>query len=340
VTSISIIGLGTYARAIGTRAVEGGNAVEVMGRDAAKAKDLAAVLGGGATAGAFGTAPTGDIVILAVPYASAVPVVAQYGEALAGKVIIDITNTFTASDDTELVTPDGSSGAQEIAKAVPTSAHVVKAFNTVFGHILAMGGPLDVLFAGDDAQAKASVSAFIESLGLRPLDVGGLAMAHWLEGTGLLMMGLAGNGAGFNIALGVNVVSNANSGRELSTEKISQVVRSYIELAGHGSAAGHKSADEVAALFADNAIFGNPTSGDAHRGIDAIRSAYHSIWDGREQQVDLVSLNVDCGDAAVHVQVVSAGQRVDVIDVMTFDEDAKILSLRTYFGPSNVVALQ
>ena len=177
-SSISVIGLGGMARAIGARAVEGGNAVEVIGRDAAKAKDLAAALGGGATAGTFGTAPAGDIVILAVPYASAVPVVAQYGDALAGKVIIDISNTFTA-DATELVTPDGTSGAQEIAKAVPASAHVVKAFNTVFGHVLALGRPLDVLIAGDDAHAKASVSAFIESLGLRPLDA-----AAWRWRTG------------------------------------------------------------------------------------------------------------------------------------------------------------
>jgi len=82
----------------------------------------------------------------------------------------------------------------------------VKAFNTVFAHVLALGRPLDVLLAGDDAQAKASVSAFIETLGLRPLDVGGLAMAHWLEGAGLLMMGLASHGAGFNIALGVDLL--------------------------------------------------------------------------------------------------------------------------------------
>ena len=125
---------------------------------------------------------------------------------------------------------------------------------------------------------------------------------------------------------------------ELSTEKIAQVVRSYIELAGHGSADGHRSADEVAALFADNAIFG-PAGGDVQRGIEAIRSAYHSMWDGREQGVDLVSLNVSGGEAAVHVQVVFSGQRIDVIDVMTFDKDAKISSLRTYFGPSNVVTL-
>ena len=205
-SSISIIGLGGMARALASRAIEGGNAVEVIGRDAAKAKDLAAALGGGATAGTFGTTPAGDIVILAVSHAGGVPVVAQYGDALAGKVVIDISNTFVGADDTVLATPEGSSGAQEIAKAVPASAHVVKAFNTVFGHVLAQGGRLDVLFAGDDAGAKASVSAFIESLGLRPLDVGGLEMAHWLEGAGLLMMGLARSGAGLNVALGVTIL--------------------------------------------------------------------------------------------------------------------------------------
>ncbi len=203
-SSISLIGLGGMARAIAARAVESGNAVEVTGRDQAKARDLAAALGGGATAGTFGTAPAGGIVILAVPYASAAQVLAQYGDALAGKVVIDISNTFNA-DATGLVTPDGTSGAQEIAKAVPASAHVVKAFNTVFGHVLAQGGPLDVLIAGDDADAKASVSAFIQSLGLRPLDAGDLAAAHWLEAAGPLLMGLAGHGAGFNISISVNV---------------------------------------------------------------------------------------------------------------------------------------
>ncbi len=204
-SSVSFIGLGGMARAIATRAVKGGNAVELIGRDAAKAKGLAAALGGGATAGTFGTAPAGDIVVLAVPYASSVPVVAKYGDALAGKVIIDISNTFNA-DATGLVTPDGTFGAREIARAVPESAHVVKAFNTVFGHVLAQGRPLDVFFAGDDVRAKASVSTFIESLGLRPLDVGGLEMARWLEGVGVLLMGLARHGVGnFNFSFGVNL---------------------------------------------------------------------------------------------------------------------------------------
>jgi hypothetical protein len=203
-SSVSVIGLGNMAGALAGRAIAGGNAVEIVGRDPAKAEGLAASLGGGATVGTFGTVPAGDIVVLAVPYASAVSVVAQYGDALAGKVIIDISNTFNA-DATGLVTPDGTSGAQEIAGAVPASAHVVKAFNTVFGHVLAQGGRLDVFLAGGDAGAKANVSAFIESLGLRPLDVGGLEMARWLEGVGLLLMGLARHGVGnFNLALGVS----------------------------------------------------------------------------------------------------------------------------------------
>jgi hypothetical protein len=62
---------------------------------------------------------------------------------------------------------------------------------------------MDVLIAGDDASAKTSVSAFIASLGLRPLDAGGPEMAHWLEGAGLLMVGLARHGVGnYNFALG------------------------------------------------------------------------------------------------------------------------------------------
>jgi hypothetical protein len=203
-SSISIIGLGGMARAIATRAVEGGNTVEVIGRDAAKANGLAAELGGSATAGAFGATPAGDIVVSAVPYASAAQVLAQFGDALADKIVIDISNTFNA-DATGVVTPVGTSGAQEIAKTVPASAHVVKAFNTVFGHVLAQGGQLDVLIAGDDADAKTRVSTFIESLGLRPLDAGDLAAARWLEAVGPLLMGLANHGTGFNISLGVTI---------------------------------------------------------------------------------------------------------------------------------------
>ncbi len=78
-SSISIIGTGNMARTIGARALAGGNTVEVMGRDQSKADALAKSLGGGATTGDWGTAPAGDIVIVALLYDGVVPVVAQYG---------------------------------------------------------------------------------------------------------------------------------------------------------------------------------------------------------------------------------------------------------------------
>jgi 8-hydroxy-5-deazaflavin:NADPH oxidoreductase len=204
-SSISIIGSGNMASAIGALAVKGGNAVEIIGRDAAKAAALASSLGNGATAGTWGTTPAGDLVILAVLFDGAVPAVSEFGDALAGKNIVDITNPFNPSVD-GLAVPHDTSNAQLVAKAAPASAPVVKAFNTLFRDVLAAGGPLDVFMAGDDARAKASLSAFIESLGLHPQDTGDLSMAHWLEGAGLLSVGLAQHGVGdLNFSLGVNV---------------------------------------------------------------------------------------------------------------------------------------
>jgi predicted dinucleotide-binding enzyme len=193
------------ATAVAGRIAEAGHTVEVVNRNAAKARALADKLTGKATTGTYGNAPVGDIVILAVPYGSVAAVVADFGDALDGKVIIDLANPINA-DMTGLVTPAGSSGAQETAKSLPAGAHVVKAFNTIFGHVLAKGGHLDAFIAADDAQAKARVSTLLESLGLRPLDVGGLNMAQTLEALGLMMIGLAKNGAGsWNIALHVDI---------------------------------------------------------------------------------------------------------------------------------------
>jgi predicted dinucleotide-binding enzyme len=145
-----------------------------------------------------------------VPYASAAAVVSEYGDALHGKVIVDITNPVTP-DFTGFVTPEGSSGAQEIAKAAPAGAHVVKAFNTLFSNVLKVGSaegrPLDVFIASDDAQAKAHVSKFIESLGLHPMDAGPLPMARALENVGLLELALMTHVVKHtNFALGVTIL--------------------------------------------------------------------------------------------------------------------------------------
>ena len=171
------------------------------------------IIGAGnmATAGTLGTTPAGDIVVLAVPYASAVAVVGDYGNALRGKVIVDVTNPITP-DFTGFLTPDGRSGAQEIAEAAPAGAHVVKAFNTLPCDVLAAdsvdGHPVDVFIAGDDAHAKAHVSVFVESLGMHPMDAGQLPMARALENATLLQLGLITHSAkNPNLFLGVSILS-------------------------------------------------------------------------------------------------------------------------------------
>ena len=106
-----------------------------------------------------------------------------------------------------LAIPDDTSIAQEVAEAAPAERPRREGVQHPLPvDVLDKGRPLDVFIAGDDAQAKASVSEFIASLGLRPLDVGGLNMAHWLEGAGLLSVGLARQRRGeLNFALGVTV---------------------------------------------------------------------------------------------------------------------------------------
>ncbi|XKM42988.1 NADPH-dependent F420 reductase (plasmid) [Rhizobium ruizarguesonis] len=204
-STISIIGSGKMAAAIAGRIAKAGHTVEVLGRNATKAQAIADQIGAGATTGTYGAAPAGDIVILAVPYAGAAAAVSDFGSTLAGKVVVDIANPV-APDLSGLVTPPGSSGTQEIAKGLPAEAHIVKAFNTIFGHVLAKGEPLDAFIAADDAEAKKRVSTFLESLGLRPFDVGGLHMAQTLEALGLMMIGLAKNGAGtWDFAMHVDI---------------------------------------------------------------------------------------------------------------------------------------
>ncbi|MFM0175867.1 NAD(P)-binding domain-containing protein [Paraburkholderia sediminicola] len=209
-STVSIIGTGGMAAAIGGLSATAGHTVEVMSRDAARARALAEQVGAGATTGTFGAAPAGDMVILAVPYSAVLDVVKQYGEELAGKVLVDITNPV-ASNHASFMTPGDSFGAQEIAKAAPADAKVVKAFNTQFSHVLAAGPaeghPLDVFLAGDDAQAKARVSAFIGSLGLRPMDTGPLHMARTLEHACLLSLGLLTHSVKHtNFSIGVSLL--------------------------------------------------------------------------------------------------------------------------------------
>ncbi|HEX2109065.1 MAG TPA: NAD(P)-binding domain-containing protein, partial [Rubrobacteraceae bacterium] len=149
--NVTIIGTGNMGRGIATRLLAGGNGVTLLDRDGAKAEALAGELGGSAGAGTVGDGIPDEVVVLAVPYEAAAPLVRQYGEALSGKVVVDITNPVDSETFDDLVTPPDSSAAEEIEKEAHEGARVVKAFNTTFAGTLVegrvAGQPLDVYVA-------------------------------------------------------------------------------------------------------------------------------------------------------------------------------------------------
>lgn len=88
--------------------------------------------------GIAGGAIDGEVVVLAIPYDAAASIVQQYGDQLAGKIVVDIINPVDFSTMSPAVAP-GTSGAEEIAKAAPAGTKVIKAFNTTFAGTLVAG---------------------------------------------------------------------------------------------------------------------------------------------------------------------------------------------------------
>ena len=187
-STVTIIGAGNMGAAIAWRVIAGGNDAQVLTRTPLK------VAIPGAKHGTVGDPITGDIVVLALPYAAVAEVLAQYEGQLDGVVLVDISNPVDLATFDSLVVPTGSSAAAVIAQAVP-GASVLKAFNTNFAATLTSGEVGDektaVLIAGDDADAKAELAAVITAGGLRAVDAGSLQRAHELEALGFLQLTLA-----------------------------------------------------------------------------------------------------------------------------------------------------
>lgn len=204
--NVTIIGTGNMARAIGSRLVAGGHDVSVLGKQVEAAEEAVTAIGGDGSArtGRSGDPIADDVVVLAIYYRDATTAVEQYGEQLAGKVVVDISNPVNETFD-DLVTPPDSSAAQELA-ARAGGARLVKAFNTTFANTVSegevAGTPLDVFLAGDDEDAKATVAGLVEDGGMRAVDAGPLRRARELEAAGLLHISLQGTlGTGFGSAL-------------------------------------------------------------------------------------------------------------------------------------------
>ena len=105
---ITIIGTGNMARGIATRALAGDNAVTLLGTEGAKAEALAGELSGDVRTGTVGDPISGDVVVLAVWYQALDDVLARYGDQLAGKTIVDITNPVDPQTYAPLTVEAGS----------------------------------------------------------------------------------------------------------------------------------------------------------------------------------------------------------------------------------------
>ena len=173
---VTIIGKGSMGQAIAKVVSDGGNTVELFGREDAQ------------------RVPEGDVVVLAVPYPAIPEVLAAHADHLAGRVVVDITNPLDFETFDSLTVPTGSSATAEIAGRLPKS-RVLKAFNTTFAATLAQGavGPLPttVLIAGDDDAAKATLADVVRAGGLKAIDAGSLRRARELESIGFLQITLA-----------------------------------------------------------------------------------------------------------------------------------------------------
>ncbi len=179
---IGIIGSGKIGATLARRLTDAGNDVTLANsRGQASLEPLVAELGPRAHAGAdvSATAAAGDIVVLAVPFFLYDQLPA---EALAGKVVIDAMNYFPARDG-ELpgLADDSTTSSELLARQLP-GARVVKAFNTLgWTHLASDGRPagdperLVIFIAGDDAEAKATVSTLADQIGFDVVDRGGLA---------------------------------------------------------------------------------------------------------------------------------------------------------------------
>jgi 8-hydroxy-5-deazaflavin:NADPH oxidoreductase len=193
---IAVIGAGNVGGALSAAAVKAGHTVAIAAAHPERAAGAAAASGAQAAASNAAAVEGADLVVLAVP-ASAVPAVAaEIGPVLGGTPVVDATNPLNATYDGLDI--ERVSFAHDV-QAVLAGAPVVKALNTLFAGRYAApqenGRPLDAFIAGDDAAAKQKVADFTASLGLRPVDVGGLRMARSLEEMAFVNITLnAGNG--------------------------------------------------------------------------------------------------------------------------------------------------
>ena len=179
-TTLGLIGSGLIGSAVARLAVKAGYDVVVSNsRGPETLADLVAELGPQARAGtAQDAAQAADLAVVTVPFKAYrdVPVA-----PLAGKVVIDTNNYYPQRDGVFPELEDGTATSAGLLQAHLPESSVVKGFNHIqFDHLAEQGRPTGsadrraLAIAGDDAEAKATVTGFLDAIGYDAVDVGPL----------------------------------------------------------------------------------------------------------------------------------------------------------------------
>jgi len=188
-STVAIIGTGNIGSTLAANFAAGGQDFLLAGRDQEVAGKLAADLDGHAEVVSIDEAvERADVLVFAVWLDAFEQLIAQYGERLAGKVIVDPTNP---------VGPDGEGGyrkvigeqessGQILAGLLPAGARLVKAFGTLSAPSLAAASRREPeravqFYAADDAAAGDLVADLIRADGYEPVRVGGLDQSIRIE---------------------------------------------------------------------------------------------------------------------------------------------------------------
>ncbi|RBQ17933.1 NADP oxidoreductase [Spongiactinospora rosea] len=178
---IGFIGSGHIGATLARLSVNAGHSVVLSNsRGPETLSALVAGMGPHATAAASAEAAAqGDIVVVSIPFGHYRDVPA---EPTAGKIVIDVGNYYAKRDGAYAQIDSGATTSSELVAAHLPDARVVKAFNVIHFRDLADEGlPAGhperraLPIAGDDADAKKTVTELIDSFGFDVVDTGPLA---------------------------------------------------------------------------------------------------------------------------------------------------------------------
>jgi predicted dinucleotide-binding enzyme len=188
-STVAIIGTGTLGSTLAANFAAGGQDFQLAGRDQEATRKLASDLDGHAEVVSVDEAvDRADVLVLAVWFDSFKELIAQYGERLSGKVIVDPTNP-TGPDGHggfRKIIGERESSGQILAGLLPAGARLVKAFGTLSAGTLAAAARQEPdraveFYAADDDAAGDLVAGLIRAGGYEPVRVGGLDQSIRIE---------------------------------------------------------------------------------------------------------------------------------------------------------------